>query len=103
MPTFTKYLAKQQQQQQHQERRGEGRTVDCGVTDTSSRLAKTNFRSRCKPSSEIAKGSGSSSRGLSKGSPQTETERDTERERGRERQLNGGKCIKMVNWIWNSK
>lgn len=60
--------------------------MDCGVTDTSSRLAKTNFRSRCKPSSEIAKGSGSnSSRGLSKGSPQTETERDTgrERERGR--------------------
>lgn len=79
--------------------------MDCGVTDTSSRLAKTNFRSRCKPSSEIAKGSKQQQRPKQRVSPDRDRERHREREGGREgeRQLNGGKCIKMVNWIWNSK
>lgn len=72
MPTFTKYLAKSSNGNRGGREYSGVEVTDTSSSSSSSRLAKTNFRSRC----EIAKGRGRErgsgrERGLSKGSPQS--------------------------------
>lgn len=85
MPTFTKYFGKQNNTSQATTTTTTT-TVHTGVevTDTSSTLAKTNFRSRCKSGSEIAKGR-NNKRSLSKGSPSREKDSNRDREGNKER------------------